>query len=142
MLTAMSSKLDAQTQLVLEQISAKPFLDPSMTIGEMREAFERFHRTVELPRTETVVAEDRVIAGPGGDLRLRIYNPTGASSRIIPVVVYCHGGGMMMGSLDSHDSICRRIAQRADTILVAVDYRLAPEDHFPAAVEDVYAALL
>ena len=138
----MSSEPDAQTKAVLKQIAEKPFLDPSMSIAQMRDGFDRFHRSVELPRTESVTTEDRTIVGPGGDLRLRIYTPRDASSQSLPVLVYYHGGGMMMGGLDSHDTICRRIADQAQAIVVATDYRLAPENRFPAPVDDAYAALV
>ena len=136
------SEPNAQTKAVLERIAAQPFLDPSMAIEEMRASFERFHQSVELPRVESVAVEDRTIPGPGGPLRLRIYRPVGSAGVPRGVLLYMHGGGMVMGSLDSHDSICRRIAHQADAIIVGVDYRLAPENKFPAAVEDAYAALL
>lgn len=81
--------------------------------------------------------EDRLIDGPGGKLRVRIYKPQGES---LPILVYCHGGGWVIGSVDSHDGYCRTLANAAQAIVVSVDYRLAPEDPFPAAAEDVYAA--
>lgn len=83
--------------------------------------------------------EDREIPGPGGTLPVRIYTPkTGA---FLPVVVYFHGGGWFMGDLDTHDVVCRKLAIASSSIVVAVDYRLAPEHPFPAAVDDAYAAV-
>jgi len=86
--------------------------------------------------------EDRRIAGPGSDIALRIYTPRepGAGEKL-PVLMWFHGGGFVIGSLETHDSVCRMLANRADCIVVAVDYRLAPESRFPAAVEDCAAAL-
>ena len=86
--------------------------------------------------------EDRRIAGPGSDLPIRIYTPRELkTAEKLPVLMWFHGGGFVIGSLDTHDSVCRMLANQADCIVVAVDYRLAPECKFPAAVEDCEAAL-
>jgi acetyl esterase len=84
--------------------------------------------------------EDRTILGPGGELPIRIYTPAGNGP--FPVVVFFHGGGFVIGSLESHDPLCRQLAGLTPAIVVAVDYRLAPEAPFPAAVEDAWAAVL
>src|SRR5205807_9408387 len=78
--------------------------------------------------------EDRTILGPGGQLPIRIYTPDGDGP--FPVVVFFHGGGFVIGSLQSHDPLCRQLAGLTAAVVVAVDYRLAPENPFPAAVED------
>ena len=84
---------------------------------------------------------DRVIpGGDGDDLPVRVYRPTGVASGG-PVVVFFHGGGWVIGNLDTHDEICRAIAATSDVVVVSVDYRLAPEHPFPAAVDDGYAAV-
>jgi len=83
---------------------------------------------------------DRAIPGPAGPIALRIYRPQGARQPL-PVVVYYHGGGWVLGDLDSHDNICRQIAHKSGVAVVAVDYRLAPEHRFPAALDDAWAAL-
>ncbi|MBP7585514.1 MAG: alpha/beta hydrolase [Spirochaetes bacterium] len=75
-----------------------------------------------------------------GTIPLRIYIPRKAGT--VPVVVYYHGGGWFMGSIDTHDGICRSLAKQADAVVVSVGYRLAPEHTFPAAAEDAYAGLL
>ena len=80
-----------------------------------------------------------VCAGPGGNLRLRVYRPKGAGTPA-PVLVYFHGGGWVVGNLESHDHLCRYVAAKSDVVVVAVDYRLAPEHKFPAAYEDCLAA--
>ncbi|WP_235663885.1 alpha/beta hydrolase [Mycolicibacter terrae] len=82
------------------------------------------------------------IPGPAGPLPARIYFPLdpGPSREQLPVLVYFHGGGFVLCDLDSHDSCCRRLANGAGAIVVSVDYRLAPESPFPAAIEDAWAA--
>lgn len=81
---------------------------------------------------------DRTIPGPGGPLPVRIYTPTGQGP--FPIVVYFHGGGWVVGDLDTQDMICRALCHGAGSVVVSVDYRLAPEHRFPAAVEDAWAA--
>jgi len=82
---------------------------------------------------------DLTVPGPDGDVSVRIYRP--ALETPAPALVFYHGGGWVLGTLDSADDLCRRFARRADCVVVSVDYRLAPEHPFPAAVDDAYAAL-
>jgi acetyl esterase len=82
---------------------------------------------------------DRTIDGPAGPLRLRFYTPRGLSGRS-PALLFFHGGGWIYGDLESHDATCRFLAEEAQVRVVAVDYRLAPEAPFPAAVDDSMAA--
>lgn len=89
-----------------------------------------------------VAVEDHRIPGPGGDLAIRIYTPPGAAARPRGLVLYCHGGGFVLGDLDAYDCVCRSICHDSGCIVVSVDYRLAPEHPFPAAVDDCYAALV
>jgi acetyl esterase len=85
---------------------------------------------------------DRKIPGPGQDLDIRVYQPREPKpGEKFPVLLWYHGGGFVIGDLDSHDSACRALANQADCLVVAVDYRLAPESKFPAAVEDCFATL-
>ncbi len=81
--------------------------------------------------------EDRSVPGPAGDIPVRIYRNDAATG----IFVFFHGGGFTIGDLESHDEPCRQIASQAHTTVVAVDYRLAPESPFPAAVDDSWAAL-
>ena len=81
------------------------------------------------------VVEERLL---DGGLRVRIYRPSAEGP--LPALVYFHGGGWVVGSLDSHDPVCRRLARQTPCVVVSVDYRLAPEHPFPAAVEDAWAA--
>jgi len=102
-------------------------------------------RLRDLPRRPVhpeLRVEDRTIDGPAGGVPIRIYWPATESvpGAAAPVLVYFHGGGFVMGDLDTHDGSCRQHAVGADTIVVSVDYRLAPEHPYPAAVEDAWAA--
>jgi len=91
-----------------------------------------------LTRRSLAAVEEVTIAGPQSPLRLRLYRPRGP---IGGVVLFIHGGGFVHCGLESHDAICCRLARRSGCVVAAVDYRLAPEQPFPAGTEDVYAAL-
>ena len=82
--------------------------------------------------------EDRDIEGPRGALRVRIYRPDGVDGR--PVVVFFHGSGFVICSIETHDAMCRQVCRRAGVVVVSVDYALAPEQRFPAAPDDAFAA--
>jgi acetyl esterase len=86
-----------------------------------------------------VATEDRRIEGPGGPLKLRIYHPDGSGP--LPALLYVHGGGYVIGDLETHDKVCRTLCHDVGAVVVAVDYRLAPEHPFPAAVDDVVCVL-
>jgi acetyl esterase len=81
---------------------------------------------------------DHTISGPDSEIPIRVYRPEGETP--FPTVVYFHGGGFVSGSLDSHDAVCRYLARESGCVVVSVEYRLAPEHPFPAAVEDAIAA--
>jgi acetyl esterase len=83
---------------------------------------------------------DRTIPGPAGELPVRVYTPEGQAP--FPIVVFFHGGGWVVGTLDSYDPLCRALAAATPAVVVSVDYRLAPEHRWPAAAEDAYAATL
>jgi acetyl esterase len=91
-----------------------------------------------LPAHPIFKVEDRTVPGPAGEIPVRVYWPSAAGD--LPVVVWFHGGGWVLGSLDTHDNHCRLLSEAVDAIVVSVDYRLAPEAKFPAAVEDCVAA--
>jgi acetyl esterase len=126
--------------ILLKVLEAVPF---QLTADDGVEAARR--RLRDLPRREIhpeLRAEDRSIDGPAGALPIRIYwpPPNAARSGPPPVVVFFHGGGWSIGDLDTHDGAARIHAVGADALVVSVDYRLAPEHPYPAAVEDVWAA--
>lgn len=93
------------------------------------------------PRVEMAAVRDLAAEGPAGPIPLRLYRPKGAPEHGAPMLVFFHGGGWVIGDLESHDGVCRRIADRASCLVVAVDYRLAPEHPAPAAADDCIAAL-
>ena len=82
--------------------------------------------------------EDLDIPGPTDDLRVRVYTPGGEGP--YPIVVFFHGGGWVLGDLETHDPMCRALCSGADSVVVSVGYRLAPEHRFPAATDDALAA--
>lgn len=92
----------------------------------------------ESEKVPVKAVEERLIPGPSGAIPVRVYMPEGEGP--LPILVYFHGGGWVLCNLDTHDSICRSLANLAGCIVVSVDYRLAPEHKYPAAVEDSYAA--
>ena len=106
---------------------------------EARAEFEKLVRLTDLPARPLRVVQDREIDGPGGPLTLRIYRD---HPGVLPALVYVHGGGYVVGSLNSHDAPLRQLAHEAQCVVVAVDYRLAPEHPCPAAIEDAQAAFL
>jgi acetyl esterase len=79
--------------------------------------------------------------GPAGEIPLRCYTPVAASAESLPSLLFFHGGGFILGNLDTHDGLCRMLANEAGVRVIAVDYRLAPENKFPSAIEDALAAL-
>jgi acetyl esterase len=85
--------------------------------------------------------EDMRIPGPAGEIPVRLYTPVAAGSGALPVLVYFHGGGWVIGDLETHDALCRTLANESGCKVVAVDYRLAPEHRFPAAADDAFAAV-
>ncbi|TVS15831.1 MAG: alpha/beta hydrolase [Gammaproteobacteria bacterium] len=111
------------------------------TIDQLTPAEGRaMYRMMQPPGDDIAVGgvENRQISGPGASIPIRIYRPQGSGP--FPVHVHFHGGGWVIGDLETHDADCRQLCQLADVIVVAVDYRLAPEHRYPAAVEDCYAA--
>ncbi len=106
-------------------------------------AFYRDRRSATPPEPPGVAeVRDLQATGPHGPIPLRLYRPLQpASSGLQPVLVYYHGGGWVIGDLDTHDTLCRQLANQAGCTVVAVDYRMGPEHRFPAAVDDAIAAL-
>lgn len=131
---------DEGTQTMIDWAAASP-LPPmtEMTPEEARAVQMAGVAKVNIEPEAVHSVEDRAIDGPGGPLALRIYRPSDGGG--LPVCVYLHGGGFVIGNIDTHDPLCRRMANRAGAVVVSVDYRLAPEHRYPAAVEDTMAAL-
>jgi acetyl esterase len=132
--------LHPQIENVLEAMK-KAGLRPieAMTPAEARAQMEETARSRKAEPLPVARIEERMIAGPAGPIRLRLYWPEASGS--IPAIAYYHGGGHVIGSLDTHDPIARNLCAGAAALVVSVDYRMGPEDKFPAAVEDCFAAL-
>jgi acetyl esterase len=130
--------LDPQVQDYLTKLAALG-LDPMAALSPRtaRAMMEAETRTLgESPAVGRVV--DRSIPGPAGEIRIRITAPEGDGP--FPALVYFHGGGWVVGSIATHDALARSITSAAHLAVVSVDYRLAPEHRYPAAVEDAFAA--
>ena len=130
--------LDPQAQKILEDAAALGLpayqdLSPPAARKQMLEQSPPVDPLLSVHRVENCS-----IPGPESDLPIRLYYPEGASP--FPVLVYFHGGGWVIGDLDTHHGFCHALAKTSGCLIVSVDYRLAPEHRFPAAVEDAYAA--
>jgi acetyl esterase len=118
---------------------ARPF--EAMTVADARAAHAARRNTLQLAPEPVSLRREHVIAGPGGDVALRLYRLSGAAAdTVLPCLVFFHGGGWIMGSLDTHDGLCCHLANAAACCVISVDYRLAPEHPFPAALDDCVAA--
>ncbi|MBT9331459.1 alpha/beta hydrolase [Paracidobacterium acidisoli] len=133
--------LDAKVRSILDAQAAKHARPLTrITPEEARGRVEEIVAAVRLTDLPQVRVADINIPGPGGAIPARVYRPE--KQGVFPAVVHFHGGGWVMGTLDSHDPFCRYLCGAADAVVVSVDYRLAPEHRFPAAVEDSEAAVL
>ena len=128
--------LDSQIKALLDQMAGLPGLE-ELSVADARKQVER-RIAMNLPTLPIASVLDRTIRGPGGDLKLRIYTPNGSAP--FPLMVFFHGSGFVLCSLDTHDGVCRNLCHAAGCVVVSVDYRLAPEHKFPAGPEDCYAA--
>ncbi|HWJ78141.1 alpha/beta hydrolase [Ureibacillus composti] len=129
--------IDSQAKFLLEQMEAAGAPPMSSLSPEEARLTTDFSALAGIPEKVGKV-ENRVIPGPGGDIPVRIYTPNGEGP--FPSLVFYHGGGWVIGDLDTVDVPCRLLANRANCVVVSVDYRLAPEHKFPAAADDAYAA--
>lgn len=128
--------LDPQAQAVMDQVAALGF-PPAHTVSPA-EARANGRARPRAPGPEVGQVEDRSIPGPDSEIPVRIYTPAGSGP--FPVLVWFHGGGWVVGDLDSADATARHLTVGAGCIVVSVDYRLAPETKFPGPAEDCYAA--
>lgn len=133
--------LDPETKTILDLLAS--YNAPPMSAGDPATARSGFQAmTVGMRTPESVVpvgaTEDRTIDRPAGPMKIRIYRPEREGA--LPTVVFFHGGGFVIGDIETHDNQCRRICSTAEAVVVSVDYRLAPEDPWPAAVDDCLAA--
>ena len=113
--------------------------DAAASIEDQRQAYLELCNAFARPHPDGVKARDRTIKAGGVEIPLRVYRPP--ASGALPAMLFFHGGGWVLGDLDSHDSIAADFCSRTGAIVIAVQYRLAPEHPFPAAFDDCYAAL-
>jgi acetyl esterase len=131
-------KMDEQTCLFLDQLHSLNLPDlETLSVEQVRLDSKSFTTPSSTP---VALIEEIKIPGPQGIICLRLYVPEKTES--LPVFVSIHGGGWAFGSLDNNDPICREIAHQGHMIVVSIDYHLAPEHKYPAAIEDCYAALV
>ncbi len=130
--------LDPQVKELLDAMEAMGFEElHNLSVEAARERALSMVDPEAFPEYDGRI-EDRNIPGPAGDLPVRIFTPSGDGP--FPMVMYFHGGGFVVGNLDTHEAICRLLSQYSGAIVISVDYRLAPEHKFPAAVDDCLAA--
>src|SRR5262245_48971636 len=128
--------VDPQIQVLLDRGAGVPATH-TLPVEVARTQYEARIALMAKP-ADIAAVHEQVIDGPGGELRLRIYTPHGAGP--FPLVVFFHGSGFVLCSLDTHDGMCRNLCAGAGCVVVSVDYRLAPEHKFPAGPDDCLAA--
>jgi acetyl esterase len=135
--------LDPSAALIVQLFreAGRPALD-TLSPPEARVAYLMGRAVTQPEPPELQSVKPLTIPGPAGPIPLRVYTPMGVTGQdaLASGLVFFHGGGWVIGDLDSHDTACRQLAQGAGRIVVAVDYRLAPEHKFPAAIDDAIAA--
>ena len=129
--------LDAQIQPLVDAINAAAAAAPPDPSLDDRRAAYLALASLAGPGPQLDQVENRTVPGPVDDIPVRIYRNVGAHG----IFVFYHGGGFTIGDLDTHDEVCRQLAVRSGATVMAVEYRLAPEAPFPAAVDDSWAAL-
>ncbi len=133
-------ELDLDTQVLLKLAERNPPLPrASRTPAAAREEIRHSARVVAGPRIALASVHETTVAGAAGPLRARMYVPA-REEAAGPLIVYYHGGGWVVGDLDTHDQPCRLLAKSSGARVLSVDYRLAPEHRFPAPVDDALAA--
>ena len=136
------AKLHPQARMVCDLIvaSGRPPIE-TQTPAEARAAYLASRKVLQPDADDVAEVRELAAPGPAGRIPLRLYRGKGCTGDALqPALVYFHGGGWVIGDLESHDQVCRAIANATPLIVVAVDYRLAPEHKFPGAVEDALAA--
>jgi acetyl esterase len=133
--------LDPDAARVLDMVrqSGRPPYE-KMTPTEARDAYRSVRDIAALATPPVDLIKDFTATGPHGPIPVRLYRPKNAGDAALPVLVFFHGGGWVLGYLDALDATCAQLANSSGCAVVSVDYRLAPENKFPKAVDDAYAA--
>jgi acetyl esterase/lipase len=141
LLTGPVMPLDPRAQRLLTMISASsPAARRRPTPAERRQSLAKLMQFARADMT-AVATRDGTFPGPASELRYRLYAPADRTQDILPGFVFFHGGGMVAGSIDTHDRVAAALAIATSCRLISIDYRLAPEHKFPAAIEDAIAAM-
>jgi acetyl esterase len=130
--------LDPTAKVMLDLMGDLLSIGPDATPEQVREKMNTGMASELAPRHPVHKVVDRTIPGPDAPIPVRVYWPS--AEEALPVLVWLHGGGWVIGNLDTHDQLCRLLCDGSGAIVVSVDYRLAPEAKFPCAVEDCVAA--
>jgi acetyl esterase len=134
--------LDPDAQIVLQAMlkAGRPPIE-TLTPIQARAQMRAMREALKQPQPAVAEMRNLEASGPHGAIPLRLYRARAATAGAAqPVLVYFHGGGWVFGDLDTHDNLCRSLANAADATVISVDYRLAPEHKFPASVDDAWAA--
>jgi acetyl esterase len=136
--------LDPEIQPIVDMLETAPGPAAHLVpIAQARAAHDRETHVMSGPGEQVAEVRDIEIPGPGGAIALRLFKPLPEdASEPLPLVAYAHGGGWVMGSLYGFDPVCRALANASGALVASIDYRLAPEHPFPAAADDVRAAVL
>src|SRR5260221_7187657 len=135
----MPKELDPQMKVMLDVFNAAgPMFLRAETAEQARAKMRALLEANPIPPQAIYRVEDRHIPGADGNVAARVYTPEGNPP--MGVLVYFHGGGFVLGDLESHDRVCRALANQAGCVVVSVDYRLAPEHVFPGGAADCFAA--
>ena len=130
--------LDGQTQRLLGLMELQGGAAPEkMSLRDARLTYDRANRLFDFAREELLIVEDHRVPTEAGGIDVRVYRP---KVGVLPGCVFYHGGGFTIGSVEGYDHFCRWFARRTETVVVSVEYRLAPEAPFPAGVEDALSA--
>jgi acetyl esterase len=135
--------LDLTTAALLKRMSGEggPALH-ELPVEQARTVLKALSDATGIAKADVHSSLDQQIPGPNGEIPIRIYWPrTSTEGGLLPALILYHGGGWILGDIESHDAIARYLCRQGDVVVVSVDYRLAPENKFPAGVEDCYAAL-
>lgn len=134
--------LDPLVKAFLDSMKAVPGPKMSeMTPADARATFDGLMQAVGPKDVPVGKTENIVVPGAAGGIPIRVYSPVAAGGDPMPALVYFHGGGFVIGNIESHDGLCRLMASEGGFRVISVDYRLAPEHKYPAAIDDSFAAL-
>lgn len=132
--------LDPKAQLVGEFVNSIRVPGHIPSVEEARGQLKKMAELMDSPAPALARMENKFIPGPAGEMPARLYSPVAHGEADLPVLMFMHGGGFVQGDLDTHDAPCAKLARDAHCLVIALDYRLAPEHKFPAAVDDCIAA--